>query len=36
MMAKDDWTAGCIALPNSAMREVFAATEVGAVVDVRP
>jgi murein L,D-transpeptidase YafK len=36
MMAKGDWTAGCIALPNSAMREVFAATEVGAVVDVRP
>ena len=36
MMAKGDWTAGCIALTNPAMREVFAATEIGTMVDIRP
>ncbi len=35
-MLKGDWTAGCIALPNEAIREVFAAAEVGTVVEVRP
>jgi murein L,D-transpeptidase YafK len=33
---RGDWTAGCIAVPNQAIREIFAATEVGTVVEVRP
>jgi murein L,D-transpeptidase YafK len=33
---KGDWTAGCIAVSNADIREIFAATKVGAVVDVRP
>lgn len=33
---RGDWTAGCIALSNAAIREVFAATEIGTVVEVRP
>ena len=33
---KGDWTAGCIAVSNAAIREVFAATEIGTVVEVRP
>jgi murein L,D-transpeptidase YafK len=33
---KGDWTAGCIAVSNAAIREIYAATEVGAVVEVRP
>ena len=31
-----DWTAGCIAVSNTEIREIFAAVSVGAVVDVRP
>ncbi len=31
-----DWTAGCIAVSNAAIREIFAATELGTVVEVRP
>jgi murein L,D-transpeptidase YafK len=31
-----DWTAGCIALPTAAIREVFAAAEVGTLVEIRP
>ena len=33
---KGDWTAGCIAVSNAEIREIFAAVVVGAVVDVRP
>ncbi len=33
---RGDWTAGCIALPTAAIREVFAATEVGTLVEIRP
>lgn len=31
-----DWTAGCIAVSNAEIREIFAAVSMGAVVDVRP
>jgi murein L,D-transpeptidase YafK len=33
---RGDWTAGCIALPTAAIREVFAAAQVGTVVEIRP
>jgi lipoprotein-anchoring transpeptidase ErfK/SrfK len=33
---RGDWTAGCIAVSNAAIREIFAATELGTVVEVRP
>jgi murein L,D-transpeptidase YafK len=33
---KGDWTAGCIALSNAEIREIFAATAIGALVEVRP
>ena len=33
---KGDWTAGCVALTNAAIREVFAATEIGTEVEIRP
>lgn len=36
MMAAGDWTAGCIAVPNEAIREIFAAVEVGTVVEITP
>ncbi len=36
MMAKGDWTAGCIALPNAAMRDLYAAVELGTVVEITP
>ena len=35
-LLKGDWTAGCIAVSNTAIREIFAAVSVGAVVEVRP
>ncbi len=31
-----DWTAGCIAISNSEIAEVFAATAVGTTVEIRP
>lgn len=31
-----DWTAGCIAVSNAEIREIFAAVAVGALVEVRP
>jgi murein L,D-transpeptidase YafK len=31
-----DWTAGCVAVSNAEIREIFAATAIGAVVEVRP
>ena len=33
---KGDWTAGCIALTNAEMREVWAVTPIGTKVDIRP
>ena len=35
-LLRTDWTAGCIAVSNAEMREIFAAVAVGAVVEVRP
>lgn len=35
-LLKGDWTAGCIAVSNAEMREIFAAVASGAVVEVRP
>lgn len=35
-LLKADWTAGCIAVSNAEIREIFAAVSVGAVVEVRP
>ena len=31
-----DWTAGCIAVSNAELREIFAAVQTGTVVEVRP
>ncbi|MDO5611675.1 MAG: L,D-transpeptidase family protein [Paracoccus sp. (in: a-proteobacteria)] len=31
-----DWTAGCIAISDHDMREVFAATRIGTTVEIRP
>ena len=31
-----DWTAGCIALTNAEMREIWAVTPTGTPVEVRP
>ncbi|WP_283176931.1 L,D-transpeptidase family protein [Gemmobacter sp. 24YEA27] len=31
-----DWTAGCIAISNAEMREIWAATPVGTMVEIRP
>lgn len=36
MKAKGDWTAGCIALTNAQIEEIWALTPVGVVVEVRP
>lgn len=33
---KGDWTAGCIALTNAEMREVWAVTPIGTTVEIRP
>ncbi len=33
---KGDWTAGCIALTNAEMREVWAVTSTGTTVEIRP
>ena len=33
---KGDWTAGCIAVTNAEIREIFAATASGTEVEVRP
>jgi murein L,D-transpeptidase YafK len=33
---RGDWTAGCIAVTNAQMREIWAVTQVGTVVEVRP
>ena len=31
-----DWTAGCIALTNAEMREIWAVTPIGTKVEIRP
>lgn len=31
-----DWTAGCIAISDTEMRELFAATQIGTEVEIRP
>lgn len=31
-----DWTAGCIAVSNTQIREIFAATPIGTEVEIRP
>lgn len=33
---RGDWTAGCIALTNAEMREVWAVTPIGTRVEIRP
>lgn len=33
---KGDWTAGCVALTNEEMREVWAVTPIGTKVEIRP
>jgi murein L,D-transpeptidase YafK len=33
---KGDWTAGCIAVSNAEMREIWAATDGETIVDIRP
>lgn len=33
---KGDWTAGCIALTNAEMQEVWAVTPIGTKVEIRP
>jgi murein L,D-transpeptidase YafK len=35
-MVRGDWTAGCIAVTNADMREMWEVTEVGTVVEVLP
>jgi murein L,D-transpeptidase YafK len=35
-MMRGDWTAGCIAVTNTEMREVWVVTQVGTIVEVRP
>ena len=35
-LLKDDWTAGCIAVSNAEIREIFAAVQIGTVVEVKP
>lgn len=32
---RGDWTAGCIAVSNAEMREIFKATPIGTVVEIR-
>lgn len=36
MKAKGDWTAGCIALTNAQIDEIWRVTQIGTVVEVRP
>ena len=36
MKVKGDWTAGCIAVSNAEMREIWAATDAKTLVEVRP
>jgi len=36
MVLKGDWTAGCIAVSNAEMREIWAVTDAKTLVEVRP
>jgi murein L,D-transpeptidase YafK len=36
MILRGDWTAGCIAVPNALMADLFAATAIGTPVEIRP
>ena len=36
MLVKGDWTAGCIAVSNAEMREIWAATDATTLVEIRP
>ncbi len=36
MKVKGDWTAGCIALTNTQMREIWAITPIGTSVEIQP
>ncbi len=36
VVLKGDWTAGCIAVSNAEMREIWAATDADTLVEVRP
>lgn len=36
VVLRGDWTAGCIAVSNAEMREIWAATDARTVVEVRP
>lgn len=36
MKIKGDWTAGCIAVTNAEMREIWAVTPIGTRVEIRP
>jgi len=36
MKAKGDWTAGCIALTNDQIEEIWRVTQIGTVVEIRP
>lgn len=36
MKAKGDWTAGCVALTNAQIEEIWRVTQIGTVVEVRP
>jgi murein L,D-transpeptidase YafK len=33
---QDDWTAGCIAVTNAEMREIYAMITIGTIVDIYP
>lgn len=33
---KRDWTAGCIAVSNTEMEELWAITPIGTIVEIRP
>jgi murein L,D-transpeptidase YafK len=35
-MVRGDWTAGCIAVTNAQMREIWEVTQMGTIVEVRP
>lgn len=36
VVLRGDWTAGCIAVSNAEMREIWAATDAQTVVEIRP
>lgn len=36
LVVKGDWTAGCIAVSNPEIREIFAVTPVGTEVEIKP